>query len=169
MNEEDLDYWYISAEDIYTLYNATQPNGDNYDYVYLPLTNNDVITTWGQNLGYKGGYANYYIANTVVLVHNYNDVQDGIANAIIQGLYPEKTVVGIDSSNMLANGGMVHCITQQQPQFLSTVGLQETTKMSIGKLERIIDILGREVIDPKENILYFYIYENGIVEKKVLE
>ena len=45
MNEEDLDYWYISAEDIYTLYNATQPNGDNYDYVYLPLTNNDVITT----------------------------------------------------------------------------------------------------------------------------
>ena len=70
---------------------------------------------------------------------------------------------------MLANGGMVHCITQQQPQFLSTVGLQETTKMSIGKLERIIDILSREVIDPKENILYFYIYENGIVEKKVLE
>jgi hypothetical protein len=84
-------------------------------------------------------------------------------------LYPEKTVVGIDSSNMLANGGMVHCITQQQPQFLSTVGLQETTKMSIGKLERIIDILSREVIDPKENILYFYIYENGIVEKKALE
>jgi hypothetical protein len=70
---------------------------------------------------------------------------------------------------MLANGGMVHCITQQQPQLLSTVGLQETTKMSIGKLERIIDILSREVIDPKENILYFYIYENGIVEKKALE
>mgnify|MGYP006188932815 FL=1 len=169
MNEEDLDYWYVSAEDIYTLYNATQPNGDSYDYVYLPLTDNNVTTTWGQNLGYKGGYANYYIANTVVLVPNYNDAQDEIANVIIQGLYPEKTVIGIDSRNMLANGGMVHCITQQQPKALSTIGLQETTKMIKGKLERIIDILGREVIDPKENTLYFYIYENGIVEKKVLE
>jgi len=48
MNEEDLDYWYVSADDIYTLYNATQPNGDTYDYVYLPLTDNNVITTWGK-------------------------------------------------------------------------------------------------------------------------
>lgn len=68
---------------------------------------------------------------------------------------------------MLANGGMVHCITQQQPQFLTTVGLQESTKMVRGKLDRVIDILGRDVIEPKENTLYFYIYENGLVEKKI--
>ena len=165
MNEEDLDYWYISADDIYTLYNATRENGDTYDYVYLPLTDNNVVTTWGQNLGYKGGYVNYYIANTVVLVPNYNDTQDGIANAIIQELYPEKEVIGIDSRNMLANGGMVHCITQQQPQFLNPISIDELEKYNKGKLLKIIDLLGREVSEPKENSLYFYIYENGITEK----
>jgi len=168
MNEDDLDYWYVSAQDIYTLYNTTQANGDSYDYVYLPLTDNNVITTWGQNLGYRSGYVNYYIANSVVLVPNYNDAQDELANTIIQGLYPEKTVVGIDSRNMLANGGMVHCITQQQPQFLNPIGLQETPHLSKGRVDRIIDVLGRDVINPKENTLYFYIFENGLVEKKVL-
>lgn len=165
MNEEDLDYWYISADDIYTLYNATQENGDTYEYVHLPLTDNNVVTTWGQNLGYKGGYVNYYIANTVVLVPNYNDTQDGIANAIIQELYPEKEVIGIDSRNMLANGGMVHCITQQQPQFLSPIGIDELEKYNKEKLLKIIDLLGREVSETIENTLYFYIYENGITEK----
>ena len=167
MNEEDLYYWYISNEDIYTLYNATQPNGDSYEYVYLPLTDNNVITTWGQNLGYKGGYVNYYIANTVVLVPNYNDPKDAIANAIIQELYPDKNVVGIDSRNMLANGGMVHCITQQQPQTIMPVGINESKDTKKGALIRVIDVLGREVNNTKENSLYFYIYENGLIEKRI--
>ena len=167
MNADDLDYWYVSEEDINTLYSASKPNGDSYEYVYLPLTDNNVTTTWGQNLGYKGTYVNYYIANTVVLVPNYNDPQDEIANAIIQNLYPNRTVIGIDSRNILANGGMVHCITQQQPQTLSPIGVGEIDYLKKGKLLRIIDLLGRKVINLKENTLYFYIYENGVVEKKL--
>ena len=125
MNKEDLYYWYISNEDIYTLYNVTQPNGNSNEYVYLTLADNNVITTWGQNLRYKGGYVNYYIANTVVVVPNYNDPKDAIENGIIQELYPDKTLVVRDSRNMLANGGMVHCITEQQPQKIMAVEINE--------------------------------------------
>ena len=169
MNEVDLDYWYVSADDIYTLYNATQANGEVYNYVYLPLTDNNVVTTWGQNLGYKGSYVNYYIANTLVLVPNYNDPQDNVSNAIIQELYPEKEVVGIDSRNILANGGMVHCITQQQPQTLNPIGLNEIESLKKGKLLRVIDLFGRDILNQKENTLYLYIYENGVVELNIRE
>nr|WP_260409320.1 agmatine deiminase family protein [Pedobacter cryoconitis] len=89
--------------------------GAGYKLVKIPLTKNDVVTTYGKNLG-KASYINYYVANNRVLVPNYNDPNDAVANAVIQGLYPGRTVVGIDCRNLFANGGMVHCVTQQQPQ-----------------------------------------------------
>lgn len=167
MNSDDLDYWYVSDEDVNTLYTATKINGENYEYIYLPLTENNVTTTWGQNLGFRASYVNYYIANSVVLVPNYNDPKDEEANNIIQNLYPNKSVIGIDCRNILSVGGMVHCITQQQPVDLSSVSVQEIDGSAKGTLVKIIDILGREVVQPKENSLYFYIYENGSVEKTV--
>ncbi len=115
MNNTDLLYWEVPQADINTLYAAKKVNNTAYNRVYLPLTKNDVVTTYGKNLGYKGSYVNYYVGNTRVLVPNYNDANDAVANSIIQGLYPGRTVVGIDVRNLYENGGMVHCVTQQQP------------------------------------------------------
>lgn len=115
MDSPDLLYWQVPQADINTLYASTNKNGVAYTFIKIPLTQNNVTTTYGQNLG-KGSYINYYIANTKVLVPNYNDPNDAIANAAIQTLYPGRTVVGIDVRNLYANGGMVHCVTQQQPQ-----------------------------------------------------
>ena len=120
MNTADLLYWEVPQSDINLLFNATNNNGETYNYVYLPLTQNNVITAYGNPLGYKGSYCNYYIANTVILVPNYNDANDDIANAILQNIYPDKTVIGIDVRNLYENGGMIHCVTQQQPLDLST-------------------------------------------------
>ena len=83
--------------------------------MYLPLTQNNVKTAYGKNLGYKGSYVNFYVANTKVLVPFYNDPNDLLAKNILQSLYPTKTVVGIDVRNLYENGGMIHCVTQQQP------------------------------------------------------
>lgn len=124
MNNTDLVYWGASASDISTLYSASNTNNTVYTKVYLPLTQNNVSTTNGSNLGYKGSYVNYYVANDVVLVPNYNDPNDSIANGIIRTLYPNRTVVGIDCRNLYESGGMVHCVTQQQP-INSSVGLNE--------------------------------------------
>ncbi len=115
MNNANLSYWGLSAADINTLNNATNIDNIPYNFVHLPLTNGDVATTYGYDLGYKGSYVNYYVANSVVLVPNYNDPNDAVANNIIQGLFPDKTVVGIDVRNLYRYGGMVHCVTQQQP------------------------------------------------------
>ncbi|MBV8325218.1 agmatine deiminase family protein [Chryseobacterium sp.] len=115
MSPDDLAYWQVPDADIDRLYNATGQNNSTYQFVKVPLTKKDVITTYGKNAG-KASYINYYITNNRVLVPNYNDPNDAVANQIIQRLYPDKKVVGIDCRNLFANGGMVHCVTQQQPQ-----------------------------------------------------
>lgn len=116
MNENDLLEWEVPQSDIDKLYASKNKNGNPYAIVKLPLTQNNVTTTYGNNLGYKGSYANFYVANGKVLVPNYNDPNDAIVNAQIQALYPARTVVGIDVRNLYENGGMVHCVTQQQPK-----------------------------------------------------
>ena len=55
------------------------------------------------------------MANNVVLVPAYNDANDLPARNLLAPLYPGRTIVGIDCRNLYENGGMVHCVTQQQP------------------------------------------------------
>lgn len=116
MSKNDLLYWQVPKADVDKLYATKNRNNVAYNIVQLPLTKNNVVTAYSKNLGYKGSYANYYIANTSVLVPNYNDPNDVVANQIIQKLYPTRTVIGIDVRNLYANGGMIHCVTQQQPK-----------------------------------------------------
>jgi agmatine deiminase len=116
MNEDDLLDWQVPETDINILYDAKNKNKKPYNFIKLPLTQNNVTTEYGKKLDYKGSYINYYIANKVVLVPNYNDNNDSVANAMIQKLYPTRKVIGIDVRNLYANGGMIHCVTQQQPK-----------------------------------------------------
>lgn len=116
MEQNDLLDFDVIQSDINKLYSAKNKAGLSYTFLKVPLTQNNVVTTNGTNLGYKGSYINYYIANNKVLVPNYNDPNDAVANSIIQTLYPTRIVVGIDVRNLYENGGIVHCVTQQQPQ-----------------------------------------------------
>ncbi len=115
MTDADLDYWQVPEEDISKLHTATNRQEAAYQLVTVPLTQNDVITTYGKNVG-KASYINYYIANNTVLVPVYSDPNDSVAMDIIGRLYPGRQVIGIDCRNLFANGGMIHCVTQQQPQ-----------------------------------------------------
>jgi agmatine deiminase len=116
MNESDLLEWQVKQTDINKLYNAKNKDGVPYTFLKVPLTKFNVKTTNGKDLGYQGSYVNYYTANTVVLVPNYNDPNDEIANSIIQSIYPTRKVIGIDVRNLYEHGGMIHCVTQQQPK-----------------------------------------------------
>lgn len=115
MDVNDLLYYDVKQSDISKLFAAKNKNGIAYNFLKLPLSQNNVVTSYGQNLGYKGSYCNYYIANTKVIVPIYNDPNDAVALQLLQSLYPTRTVVGIDFRNVYANGGMTHCVTQQQP------------------------------------------------------
>jgi len=67
----------------------------------------------GQRL--PASYANFYIANGLVLVPTFNDPHDRIALATIAGLFPDREVTGIHCLDLLLGLGALHCMTQQQP------------------------------------------------------
>ncbi len=60
-------------------------------------------------------YANFYIANDVVLVPVFNHKNDQLALSIIQEQFPDRKVAGINCVNLVFGLGAIHCITQQQP------------------------------------------------------
>ena len=93
------------------LINAKDANGKPYKIVTLPLTRNVVPGTGG----FKGLYINYYVSNDVVIVPAYNDPNDSVAKDVLQGLYPGKAMVLIDFTELYVDGGVVHCVTKEQP------------------------------------------------------
>ena len=60
-------------------------------------------------------YANFYIANGLVLVPTFNDVHDRLALAALARAFPDREVVGIDCTALVWGFGALHCMTQQQP------------------------------------------------------
>jgi agmatine deiminase len=60
-------------------------------------------------------YANFYIANKVVLVPTFNDPHDRDALNILSGLFPDRIVTGIHCTDLVWGLGTIHCSTQQQP------------------------------------------------------
>jgi agmatine deiminase len=61
-------------------------------------------------------YANFYIANTAVIVPTFNDPRDRIALGILAELFPDRPVVGIHAVDLVWGFGTLHCLTQQEPR-----------------------------------------------------
>jgi agmatine deiminase len=60
-------------------------------------------------------YANFYIANGVVMVPTFNDPNDRIALNTLASLMPDRDVVGIHAVDLVWGLGTLHCLTQQEP------------------------------------------------------
>jgi agmatine deiminase len=60
-------------------------------------------------------YANFYIANGIVLVPVFNDPNDRIALTTLAELFPTREIVPIYSGDLVWGLGTMHCMTQQQP------------------------------------------------------
>jgi len=60
-------------------------------------------------------YANFYIANDVVIVPTFNDRNDRIALNTLAELFPGREVIGIHAVDLVWGLGTLHCLTQQQP------------------------------------------------------
>ena len=80
--------------------------------VELPMPG--VVEYDGQRL--PASYANFYIANNIVLLPTYRHEQnDRRAQEILQQLFPDRRVLPIDSTQLIWGLGSFHCLTQQQP------------------------------------------------------
>jgi agmatine deiminase len=60
-------------------------------------------------------YANFYIANSCVLLPTFADPNDEAALSILRELFPDRRVIGIDCRELIWGLGTFHCLTQQQP------------------------------------------------------
>jgi agmatine deiminase len=67
----------------------------------------------GQRL--PASYANFYIANGIVLLPTYDPERDEQARATLQSLFPGREVIGMDCTDLVWGLGAFHCVTQQWP------------------------------------------------------
>ncbi|MBI3793098.1 MAG: agmatine deiminase family protein [Nitrospinae bacterium] len=86
-------------------------DGSKINVVPLPMPKAVVF----DGIRLPASYANFYIANSVVLVPTFNDPNDRKALDVLADLFPERTVVGIHSVDLVWGLGTIHCITKQQP------------------------------------------------------
>ena len=104
------------------LEHATTEAGKPLNLVCLPKPKNTMYSTLHSPTSPPfnrvlslGTYANFYIANHVILVPVYGDVNDANAKSILAEQFPNREIIGIPAWATAERGGMMHCVTQQQP------------------------------------------------------
>lgn len=109
-NSRDANYRAL-AENRERLESATLENGTKIEVIPLPMP--APLSFDGRRLPVS--YANFYIANTAVLVPTFNDPNDRIALGILSELFRDRPVIGIHAVDLAWGFGTLHCLTQQQP------------------------------------------------------
>jgi len=104
-------------ENLRRLRAATDEAGRALEIVELPMP---APVVWqGQRL--PASYANFYVGNEVVLVPTFDDAHDANALALLGRCFPDRRIVGIDSTALVWGLGAFHCATQQQPAVATRV------------------------------------------------
>ena len=98
-------------ENLRRLRAARDQDGNPLRVVELPMPGPVIFD--GERL--PASYANFYIANGLVLVPTFNDRNDRLALNILADLFPDRDVVGIYAGDLVLGFGTLHCLTQQQP------------------------------------------------------
>jgi len=108
----------ILQENLKRLAHMTDAKGRSFEIVTLPMPG--IVggeSTDSRNLErLPASYANFYIANGVVLAPIFGHENDARALEIIQRLFSDREVVGINCEPLVWGMGTIHCVTQQQPQ-----------------------------------------------------
>jgi agmatine deiminase len=86
-------------------------NGKQLNVIELPMPDKLIY----QDERLPASYANFYIANGLVVVPTFRSAKDDRAMQIIQEAFPERKVVGIDSTDIIWGLGSFHCLSQQEP------------------------------------------------------
>jgi agmatine deiminase len=110
-NSRDENYRFLQ-ENYERLQNAVDQNGAKLSVVKLPCPE----PVYDRDTRLPASYANFYIANEVVLVPIFDDARDVEALGVLQELFPNRKVHGLRCNDVVAGLGAIHCVTQQQPQ-----------------------------------------------------
>lgn len=98
-------------ENLALLRTMRDQDGSEFRIETLPMP--EPVFFNGQRL--PASYANFYVANRLVLAPTFNDANDRRALNKLAELFPDRCVVGIASTDLVLGLGTLHCMTQQQP------------------------------------------------------
>jgi agmatine deiminase len=99
------------AENLERLHAARNLSGEPFEILELPMPSPVIFE--GQRL--PASYANFYIANGLVLVPTFNDKNDRHALNTLAKCFPDREIVGIHCGDFIWGLGALHCMTQQEP------------------------------------------------------
>ncbi|MAL17649.1 MAG: agmatine deiminase [Balneola sp.] len=112
-DENDVNFDSLQ-ENLEILRSVTLKNGKPLNIETLPLPQTKIEGTTVDGSEYvPASYANFYIANGVVLVPTYDKRYDGQALELLRKYFPTRKVIGIDCADLVWGQGSIHCITQQ--------------------------------------------------------
>ena len=99
------------AENLRRLRTLTDQENRPLKIVELPMPRSMVV----EDQRLPASYANFYIANGIVVVPTYRDPNDAVALERLRPLFPGREVIGLDSTDLVWGLGSFHCISQQEP------------------------------------------------------
>lgn len=102
----------VSREVAALLSRATDARGRTLEVVELLAPT--VLQEGGEPTDWS--YVNHYVANGVVVLCSFDDPADADARDVLAQAYPDRRIELVDARQIFANGGGIHCITQQQPK-----------------------------------------------------
>jgi agmatine deiminase len=109
-NENDPNHT-ILARNVEALRAMRDQDGNPFRIVELPMPDR-LEGPFGRS---PASYGNFYIANGVVLVPVFSCPNDETALGILRKEFPDRKVIGIECSKVVAGLGAIHCVTQQEP------------------------------------------------------
>jgi agmatine deiminase len=98
-------------ENLERLRGMTDQDGRPFRVVTLPMPR----ALYHEDQRLPASYANFYIANGVVMLPTYDEERDAEAASTLQSLFPDRRVIGIDCTDLVWGLGAFHCVTQQWP------------------------------------------------------
>jgi agmatine deiminase len=93
------------------LQSARDQNGKKLEIISLPCP----APLFCDGARLPASYANFYIANEVVLVPIFDDANDKLALGILQECFPRRKIIALRCNEVVAGLGAIHCVTQQEP------------------------------------------------------
>ena len=126
-NDESDPMYPLLKKNMEELKEAVLESGRHPELIPLPIPKNGyystsqigeggIITKIDRAVRTDASYTNFLIANEVVLMPVYGNINDGKAFEVLVESFPDKKVLKVNSGVISENGGEIHCVTQQQPE-----------------------------------------------------
>lgn len=112
-DESDVNYAALH-QNLGILERTENQYGEPFKIITLPLPQTRIADqTVDGSLFVPASYANFYIANDVVLLPLYDKRYDEMAMDLFREFFPDRDIIGIDCTDLVWGQGSIHCITQQ--------------------------------------------------------